>query len=168
MNAKTTAKQIAKQMAREPLEILRAASKQVAPIPETEHTGEKIQSQGEENRSPEPSENQKKEKEIKSQRLMEAYNAEIEDIRKSNLFADIQRRISEGEDVSLAEYGELTIEQRQVLEAQKEAMKARRQQEEAVTESPLQIVSKKGRKMFGNIGLKREQTKVEMRQPPSS
>lgn len=161
--AKQIAKQAAKQLAQEPLEILKDAREQI----EGTQTPEQNQEQGSERpKGPTPEETAKKE--AKSQRLMQAYTSEIEDIRKRDLFKDLQRRISEGEDLPVEEYQELSIEERQVLEAQKQAVQAQKAQAVEQRETPLQIISKKGRKMFGKVGLKREQTKIEMRQPPSS
>lgn len=162
--AKQIAKQAAKQVAREPLEILKTARAQVEGRAAPEEQSQKQPEQ----KANEPTPEEKAKNQAQSQRLMSAYESEIEDIRKQELFKQLQSRISEGEDVPLTEYREISPEQRQVLEAQKQAVKAQKLAAEQTRETPLQIISKKGRRMFGKIGLKREQTKVEMRQPPSS
>lgn len=163
MNPKQVAKQVAKQLAQEPLEILKTAREQIE-----SHEQPQEQDQKSKEQKSEPTPEEKAKKQAQSQRLMQAYGSEIEDIRKQELFKDLQRRIAEGEEISLEEYSELAAEQKQVLEAQKQAVVAKKVQAKQNQETPLQIISKKGRKMFGKVGLKREQTKVEMRQPPSS
>src|SRR5574337_575670 len=116
--AKQIAKQVAKNLAREPLEILKTAREQL------DATGyqDKDQRQSEQ-KTQEPTPEEKQKKEMQSQRLMSAYQSEIEDIRKQEVFKDLQRRISDGEDISVTEYTQLTPEQRQVLEAQKQAVR---------------------------------------------
>ena len=161
--AKQMAKQAATQIAREPLEILKTAREQIE-----SQTQSQEQPEPQQQKPNEPTPEEKAKKAAQTQRLIGAYESEIEDIRKQDLFKDLQRRIAEGEDIPLSDYPELTLEQKQVLAAQKQAVDARRVQSDQAKETPLQVISKKGRKMFGKIGLKREQTKVEMRQPPSS
>jgi hypothetical protein len=161
---KQTAKQIVKQIAQEPLEILKSVREQVSPteqVPEQETTRETKPNES----TPE----EKAKKTAQEGRLMQAYEGEIEEIRRQELFKDLQRRISEGEDVPLEDFAGLRPEEKQVLEAQKQAVAARKAQGVGAQKETIpQIIGKRGRKMFGKVGLKREQTKVEMRQPPSS
>lgn len=168
-SAKNLAQQIAKQMAREPLEILKDVKEQT--------TGQEPSVQSN-NQQPKSSDNQNKQigqqKEIqdkmKSTRRMEALNRELEDIHKQEKFSDLQKRISEGDQISLEEYPELSMEQKQVLKAQMEAVK---NQQLAISNQPLGLVepaTKKGRQLF-NFGkkqaMKNEQTRVEKPVPPS-
>ncbi len=169
-SAKSLAQAIAKQMAREPLEVLKTARGQVS---------------GEEISSPENfsqnlgSEDQKKlihhqeelADKMKSSRRMEALNRELSDIQKQDLFKDLQRRITEGEEIPLEDYPELSIEQRQVLKAQMEAVRIRIENVKLGSgKSLVEPAAKKGRQLF-NFGkkqeVKRQQTHVEKIVPPS-
>lgn len=169
-SAKSLAKHIAKQMAREPLEILKDVREQ--------STGQELSGQTE---TPYPSnpDNQKQQvvhqnelqDKMKNSRRMEALNRELDDIHKQEKFSDLQKRISEGEDISLEEYPELSMEQKQVLNAQMEAVKnqiaAQNSQGQNVLNEP---ATHKGRQLF-NFGkkqaMKNEQTRVEKPVPPS-
>ena len=162
------AQKITKQIVREPLEILRDVKEQTV--------GETL------NPSVPPPENQNEDQKklvddqkelgdkMKSGRRMEALQREIEDIRKQDIFKDLQRRISEGEEVYLEEYPELSMEQKQVLMAQMEAVKNQKAavNKNVLTEVPT-IHSKPSRR-FG-AGQKqqaeKEQTRVEKPVPPS-
>lgn len=161
MPVKQTAQQIAKQVARNTFEesekFAKAAREQISPVPQTQEKHE----QKEEKRQEEPIP-------PKTNRLMQTYNAELEDIRRENLFKDLQIKIANEEDVPIENYqNELSSEQREVLKAQIEAIKARKAAEESrQNESIPQIVSKKARGML-NTFKKRNQQHVEMRQPPS-
>jgi hypothetical protein len=162
------AQKITKQIVREPLEILKDVKEQTV--------GETL------NPSVPPQENQSEDQrklvddqkelgdKMKSGRRMEALEREIEDIRKQDIFKDLQRRISEGEEVYLEEYPELSMEQKQVLMAQMEAVKNQKAaaNKNVLTEVPT-IHSKPSRR-FG-AGQKqqaeKEQTRVEKPVPPS-
>lgn len=171
-SAKSLAQQIAKQMAREPLEILKTASSQV--------TGEEKQSSGEFQPQPQTQEEQTKlihhqqeiQDKMKSNRLLEAFERELGDIHKQDVFKDLQARITAGESVPLEDYSELSMEQKQVLKAQMEAVAYQKEQAgyaESQGGGKLFGTSKKGRKMGG--GQKQEaekqQTRVEKPVPPS-
>ncbi len=173
-SAKSLAQAVARQMAQEPLEILKNASSQV--------TGEEVHSSPETAQfQPQSSEDQQKllnnQKELqdkmKTGRRMEALERELEDIHKQDLFKDLQAKISDGMDVPLENYEELTMEQKQVLKAQMEAVKFQKQQaayNEAQGGGSLFGSAKKSRKMGGG-GQKgqaqKEQTRVEKPVPPS-
>ena len=159
---KVTAQKIAKQLAQEPLEILKTAREQV------------VGNRSEESRIREepkaPDFQSKLQDKIKSSRKMEAFQRELADIRKGELFKDLQRRIAQGEEISLQDYPELSLEQKQVLKAQMEAVKNQRL---AISHKPLELIepaAKKGRRLF-NFGkkqeVKRQQTRVENVVPPS-
>ena len=164
---KNLAQKIAQQMAQEPLELLKTARSQV-----TGETSGQLDSQTTGQETTEQLHNQQKAQDnLKSQRRMEALNRELEDIRKQKLFSELQRRISQGEEVPLQDYPELSMEQKQVLNAQMEAV---RQQmlnaKNANAKSFVEPTAKKGRQLF-NFGkktaMKREQTHVEKPVPPS-
>jgi hypothetical protein len=164
------AQQIAKQIAKEPLEILRDAREQT--------TGQEFSGQPD-GQQPKTPDNQTKAAEhqnelqdkMKSSRRMEALNRELEDIHKQDKFSDLQKRISEGEQISLEEYPELSMEQKQVLNAQMEAVKNQIETQRAQSQNTLvEPAAHKGRQLF-NFGkkqsMKNEQTRVEKPVPPS-
>ena len=169
-SAKNLAQQIVKQMADEPLEILKDVKEQT--------TGEELSGQLDSQR-PGDSDEQKKPSErqgqlndqIKSSRRIEAFQREIEDIRKQNLFKDLQRNISEGGKIPLEDYPELSIDQKQVLNAQTEAVRVKMTNAKNADDKLLvEPAVKKGRQLF-NFGkkqsMKNEQTRVEKPVPPS-
>ncbi len=168
-SAKNLAQQIAKQMAREPLEILKDAKEQTA--------GDSL------NASEKPRENQADDQkkiigeqgqitdQLKSGRRMEALNRELEDIRKQKIFSELQRRISAGEEIALEEYPELSTEQKQVLNAQMEAYQNQKLNSEKQNENVgVPGIHSKPSRRFG-AGQKQEaeklQTRVEKPVPPS-
>lgn len=162
---KNLAQKIAKQMLEEPLEILKTAKSQVTGVetkPNTEARNENLESRIE-------NENYKLKQELQSQRIVGALNQELRDISRENTFKELQRKISEGIDVYLEEYPELSIEQKQVLKAQIEAVKNQLANNDQQSNLP-EPSAKKGRKLF-NFGkktsMKREQTRVEKVVPPS-
>lgn len=157
-------KKIIKQIAQEPLEILKTARSQVS--------GEKQVLPQEEIRKEakaEDSGSQIQDK-MKSTRLVEAYQRELTDIQKEELFKDLQRRIAQGEEIPLEDYPGLSLEQRQVLKAQMEAVKIRNAESGMQNVELQEPVAKKSRRLF-NFGkkqeVKRQQTRVERIVPPS-
>lgn len=168
-SAKTLAQQIAKQMAQEPLEVLKDAREQT--------TGETIgQSDGQSARPPEDQQKlvqnqQELQDKMKSGRLIEALNRELDDIHKQKVFKELQARIANGEEVALEEYPDLSPEQKQVLRAQMEAVKMQRQQAAyAESQSGIPVSTSKPSRRFG-AGQKqqaqKQQTHVEKPVPPS-
>lgn len=169
-SAKSLAQQIAKQMAREPLEILKDAKEQT--------TGQELSGQPENQQSKAPDDQTKLiqhqnelQDKMKSTRRMEALNRELDDIHKQEKFSDLQKRISEGEEISLEEYPELSMEQKQVLKAQMEAVRNQIEAQKAQNQNVLiEPAAHKGRQLF-NFGkkqsMKNEQTRVEKPVPPS-
>lgn len=169
-SAKSLAKQIAKQMAREPLEILKDVREQ--------STGQELSGQPDSQHLITP-DNQKQpighqnelQDKMKNSRRMEALNRELNDIHKQENFSDVQRKISEGEEISLEEYPEFSIEQKQVLKAQMEAVKNQiALQNNQGRNVLIEPATHKGRQLF-NFGkkqsMKNEQTRVEKPVPPS-
>jgi len=166
---KNLAKQIAKQMAREPLEVLKTARGQV--------TGETVKPPESSPQASAPDvENkivQNKQEladKIKGGRQMEAFLRELEDIRKQNIFGQLQRRIAEGEEIALSDYTGLSMEQKQVLNAQMEVVKNQIEMQKNSAGKTLEVpVSKRGRR-FGPTQkqeAEKQQTRVEKPVPPS-
>ena len=166
-SARDLAKKIARQIAQEPLEVLKTAGEQVGgpeipQSPESPSTGT----------LPKTEENQQKiQDKLKAGRRMEALNQELKDIHKQDIFKDLQSRIAQGEEVPLEDYTELTMEQKQVLKAQMEAVKYQKQQQAyAQSQEGLPAPSSKRSRRFGQ-GQKQEaekqQTRVEKPVPPS-
>lgn len=163
---KNLAQKIARQMAQEPLEILKTVKEQVG-------VSENIE------QSPKPEDQtkllhhqQEIQDKMKSSRLIEALERELGDIHKQDIFKDLQARITAGEIIPLEDYSELSMEQKQVLKAQMEAVTFQKKQTE-YTETQrggsLFGFAKKGRRM--GSGQKQEaekqQTRVEKPVPPS-
>ncbi len=165
--AQDIAQKIAKQAAEEPFEILKNVPDQVFGTG-VEKPGQEI-SEGNQQKL---SQDQDKlhDQEI-SKRLMEAYEREIDDIKKQNLLKDLQARISSGEEVSLGDYPDLSLEQKQVLKAQMEVVRAQMLNAKNTNDETLiEPASKKGRQLFSfgkKQGMKNEQTRVEKPVPPS-
>ncbi len=156
------ARTIAKQIAEEPFEILKETGEQISGQTEAVKPQEDI---------PGPQDQEVRKDEAKSQRIYGALQKEIEDIRKQGLLEDLQKKISGGENIPLEDYPGLSIDEKQVLKAQMEAFKIRKQEaqySEGVGDVPA-IHSKPSRR-FG-AGQKHEaekqQTRVEKPIPPS-
>ena len=160
------AKSIAKQVADEPGEILKDAGEQII--------GERAFPKTAENPPPATDsvsqENQKAQDDAFTVRRTQALQNEIEDIRKQDLFKDLQSKISEGFEIPLEDYP-LSMEQKQVLKAQAEAVKIQRRKasyQSGMGEVP--TVHSKPSRRFG-AGQKHEaekqQTRVEKPVPPS-
>ena len=166
------ARKIAKQMAQEPLEIAKNVGTQIAGT-ETQKPQENLtQSQTTENNASSLQEMNSAQDKIKSGRRMEALEQEIKDIHRQELFGDLQSRISQGEEIPLTDYSELSMEQKQVLKAQMEAVKYQKQQTEYMESQSggsLFGSAKKGRKMRGGQKgeAEKQQTRVEKPVPPS-
>lgn len=168
-SAKSLAQQIAKQIAQEPLEVLKSARDQVTTpetVPQQPPTG-----QSNENQQKNLESQQKLQDNIRSTRRMEALNQEIKDIHKQDLFKDLQGKISEGVEVPIADYSELSMDQKQVLMAQMEVYKNQKlniKYQNAQAGVP-KAHSKPSRR-FGagqKAEAERQQTRVEKPVPPS-
>jgi hypothetical protein len=167
--AKNIAKTVAKQIAQEPLEILKTAKEQVTPT--QNYREEKKEQPDNDNQAKELEEKKDSQDKMMASRRREALERELEDIKKEKLFADLQRRIANGEEVFLEEYPTLSVEQKQVLMAQMEAVKNRVEMQKNQGQNTFtEPAAKKGRQLF-NFGKKtamqREQTRVEKPVPPS-
>lgn len=158
------AQNIAKQIAAEPWEILKTARQQIGEKPQAP-----IQPDKESRPAAEVENLGQKDKQL-SARQMEALNRELADIARDKLIKKLQEKIAAGEEVYLGEYPQLSAEQKQVLQAQIEAVKARQAQQIA-SEKPLVEPSvKRSRRLF-DFGRKtqaeRQKTRVERPLPPS-
>jgi hypothetical protein len=171
-SARDLAQKIARQMAQEPPEILKTTRQQVA-------GGEQVANRQEvrplDNQNPEGQakiiqhQNELLDK-AKSGRRIEALNQEIKDIHKQDLFKDLQNKIAQGMEVPVADYTELSMEQKQVLKAQMEAVRAQAAKQQAAGQKVLEIPRSKRGRRFGQTQkqeAERQQTRVEKPVPPS-
>lgn len=170
-SAKNLAQKIARQIAEEPIEILKDAGNQIIGAEQGNLQENSSQNQNPENQAKIIRHQNELQDRAKSGRRMEALNRELSDIHKQDLFKDLQGKISQGIDVPIADYTELSMEQKQVLIAQKEAYQNRKskiENQNSLAEVPA-IHSKPSRR-FG-AGQKqeaeRQQTRVEKPVPPS-
>jgi hypothetical protein len=143
-SAKNLAQTIAKQIAQEPWEILKQGGRQVAGTEETQ--GQEFSGQQNETGSDSFEENQKlvsDRDKVRSQRLMQAYQSELDEIKKKK-------------------------EQEKALKLQQEQLA--KEEEKRVEQPLIEPASRKGRQIF-NFGKKtqmqRQQTQTENPIPPS-
>lgn len=165
--SKQAAKKIARQMAQEPLEVLKTAGSQVSgqeksPPTSSEENEQKPQSK--DGKTP-PNEGNLK---MQSQRYLDAHRKELGEIRKQETYEELQRRVAEGEDVPVENYGELSSEQKEVLKAQIEVMK-KRAEEEGGDKPLIEPTGKRKRGVMAGMSGKIEKMKKrrEIRMPPS-
>ena len=168
-SSKSLAQAIAKQMAREPSEILRDVKEQTIEKTLGQPQGpQEFQNSDDQQRQIE-NQNQLQDK-IKSNRRMRGLQNEIADIHKQNVFKDLQSRISQGESLPLEEYPELSVDQRQVLKAQMEAVRNRAIVANQGNLQEVPVIRSKPSRRFG-AGQKQEaekqQTRIEKPVPPS-
>ncbi len=174
--AQDIARNIVRQVAQEPLEILEDAGDQVIGVDSIKHQNNQTvgypDTQTTNQSGNSVSEQQHSQDKVFANRRMQALQNEVDEIRKQGVFKELQAKISEGENFPLEDYPELSMEQKQVLKAQMEAVKIQQAQaavaEAGVREVPT-IHSKPSRR-FG-AGQKHEaekqQTRVEKPVPPS-
>ena len=173
-SARDLAQKIAKQMAEEPLEVLKKAESQVTGIETQKPQGDLPQNQNSETQAKIIQHQNELQDKAKSGRRMEALNQELNDIHKQDLFKDLQDKVAQGIEVPLADYPEISMEQKQVLKAQMEAVKYQKQQA-AYKESQTKVrfSSSKPSRRFGSrqrgqkAEAERQQTRVEKPVPPS-
>ena len=167
--SKKAAQQVAKQIARESSEILKTAGSQVTGREKTAINGQvstpNTQSEVKPQQVNVPSEAELK---VKKERLLNANRKELEQIRIQKIFKDIQKRISGEEEVPLENIEGLSMEQKQVLKAQIEAMKKRK----AESQNNNQFVTPQGKQKRGPMtGMKgkiqKMKRKAELRKGPS-
>lgn len=163
---KLAIKKSAQQLANEPLELLRAATRQVT-SQESNHQSPINNNQPDE--IPQDETNYKKQVAVQDGRHLEALESELKDIRRQKLFSELMKRIQNGEDVPLEEFTELSYEQKDVLKAQMEASKKQQAMQANQTSGVPMPISKRGRQMSGGQkgAAKKEETRVEKPVPPS-
>ena len=168
--AQDVAKNIARQVAREPFEILKDAGEQIIPS-KVNRPNETNQDKPQGDKPQLDTKQQEQKDQAFADRRMQALQNEVDEIRRQSVVKDLQAKISAGEEIPLEDYPELSMEQKQVLKAQMEAVKIQQAQANAqagVQEVPT-IHSKPSRR-FG-AGQKHEaekqQTRVEKPVPPS-
>lgn len=167
--AQDLSKKIARQMAQEPLEVLKSVRGQLSGE-QINYYQERIAKESQPNNGTDNKQDLAGKEKVQSSRALQALERELEDIRIDKLIKDLQRKIAEGENVYLENYTELTPEQKQVLMAQMEAIRAQRQQAAnqggGLTEPKTR--TKRGSWMFGGKSqAQKEQTRVEKPLPPS-
>lgn len=150
-------------MAQEPLEILKNAREQIVgeePTGQADSTQPGIQNNQEQERIQDK---------VKSGRRIEALDRELKDIERERIFKELQRKIAEGIEVYLEEYPNLSMEQKQVLNAQAEAVKLQNSKLKSQN-SLVEPAAKKGRRLFGfgqKAAAEKQTTHVEKPIPPS-
>jgi hypothetical protein len=169
--AKQAAIDTAKQIAREPLEVLRNMPGQAGQTekPVNAELGEGGNFPGQDTKAAENAEKLKANDKAQAQRAIGILEREIEDIRRQKYLKDIQKKIESGEEVYLTDRPDLSDEQKRAFAAQAEAVKYRKSQAMAPRAS-LQSASKPGRRMGSDKkkgGVKQEQQRVENVKPPS-
>lgn len=166
---KQAIKKSAQQMAQEPLELLKTASRQVTGEQLTGSEQTPQQQEQPKSVSDVPQDEQKYKQQVAEQdgRHLQALESELKDIRRQKIFNELMKRIQDGEDIPFEEFTELSFEQRDVLKAQVEAVKTRNSS--PATDQLVTPASKRGRKMGGGQkgAAKREETRVEKPVPPS-
>lgn len=170
-SAQDLAQKIAQQMAREPLEIFKDVKEQTTGVELSGQPGGVSQPEGSSQQNRALEQQTEIQDKMKAERRMEALQREIDDIRKQDLFKDLQKRISESETIPLEDYPELSLEQKQVLNAQMEAVKNQMARQRSANQfSEVPGVHSKPSRRFG-AGQKHEaekqQTRVEKPVPPS-
>lgn len=167
LSAKQIAINVAKQAARESNEFLKTAGQQVLATPESSREQESNPTRIPQEREAVVDRQQQAPK--KDLSFMNIYKNELEQIRQENLFKELQKRIAEGEEIPLEDFAtQLTSEQREVLKAQMEAVRVRKEaMKKEKSDTIPQIVSKRARGMIGGMVKKRNEQHIETRQAPS-
>lgn len=167
-SVKSVAQNIARRLAQEQVEILKEAKTQIS----GDGTSTKPEENNPKNQSGEDRHTSSKQEDNSfAQRRMQALQNEMEDIRKGKIFRELQAKISQGETVFLENYPELSMEQKQVLKAQIEAVTTRQLDDQTAKQlQEVPVIHSKPSRRFG-AGQKREaekqQTRIEKPVPPS-
>lgn len=167
MDSKKMAQKAAKSLAQEPMEVLKTAGEQITgvnpeavpdnPLPEQDDQKKAL------NREREAQDKEK------SDRRISALDRELGDIHKQEVFNSLQQRIAQGEEIPLADFTELSMDQKQVLKAQMEAVKTQNAAGGQGEETLIEPSAKPGRR-FGitrKQEVQRQQTRIEKPVPPS-
>lgn len=160
-------KKSAKVFANEPLEILKAAKRQIS----GEQNSDPEIPQDVTKSDPEIPQDEQKYKQQKAEsegRTLQALESELKDIRRQKIFKSLMARIQNGEDVPLEEFTELSYEQKDVLKAQMEAIKKSQATSHESQNTLVEPIAKKGRQLFGQKeSAQKQTTRVEKPVPPS-
>ena len=167
-SARQLAQDTAKQIAKEPLELEKTALRQVG-LSSSEKKDQQDQLADNEYSKAKEQDEQQKRVEAKMQSLRQAFESELKDIRREKVFQELLQKISEGEVVNLADYNELTWEQKQVLHAQKLALQNRKSKTDQNHQDLSEPGAKRKKNLFAGVKtrLARVQRKSEIRMPPT-
>lgn len=165
-----TAKQIAidtaRQIVREPVEILKNAAETIA-SPDIKD----IQNKELKNAHPSIIPDKKKEEENQKRdlRLVQALENEMKDISRNKVMKEIQNKIANEEIIYFESYPELSVEQIEILKKQQYQITEKRKYEAQIEKNNIPTTSKKGRR-FGSSrkqAAEKESTRTENPVPPS-
>ncbi len=168
--AQDLSKKIARQMAQEPLEILKSAKGQLSGE-QMDYYQERIRKDAVEGKKETPTGGIAQKEKAQSSRTLQALERELQDISLDRLFKELQRKISVGEEVYLDDIPELRPEQKQVLRAQQQAVRVQMQQQAAAQNQG--VVEPKSKRapgswmQGGKQQAEKQQTRVEKPVPPS-
>lgn len=161
------AQKTAKTIAQEPLEVVKSAGRQVTGL---ETSGQSMQ-RPPAGQSSSPSLNKIDEQKIRErgERVLQALESELKDIRKQKLFDQIQRKIANGEQVNLLSYPELSQDQRETLESQMKVFEAQKANAEANNRTLVEPKTKRPRKFLAGMQgqVDKLKRKTEIRLPPT-
>lgn len=169
-SAKTLAQQIAKQIAQEPLEVLKTAKEQTVGG-ETLKPSENLPQSPQADTEGQKLEEQKKQQDkMKSQRLYEAMQRELTDIEHQKVLVDLQGKIAAGEIISLEEYPELSETQKEILSKQMESVQGQIAEQKKQAGETLPVSTSKPSRRMGSTRkqeAEKQQQRVEKPVPPS-
>ncbi len=175
MSSKLAAIKTAKQVAKEPFEILKTAPPQILGVEgkKAEQGGQMDTGNSEKAEESMPRIREKKieeEKDIqKSRNLKSAFEAELKDIHREEVFKKVQQTILAGEGVNVNDFPELSLEQKQVLNALKETVNTNSQKGQDSGNILSEPKSKQKRGLFSGVRTRVERLKRrgEIRTGPS-
>ena len=119
-SAKSIAQKVARQVAREPFEVLRDVPSQIlsSETSAANISDKTSSSDGKPNLSSGELNKLNQADKVKGKRFLDALESEVKDIQRNNLYSDLMAKIQSGEYVPLENYPELSMEEKQVLKAQ--------------------------------------------------
>ena len=167
-SGKKIVRQAVRQVAQEPLEIAKSVGGQVTGV-EGQGTRRPGQSIPETQGPVQPTVEDEQKIRQRGERILEALEAEIEEIRRQKVFKEVQRRITAGEVINLTNIVELSSEQKRMLAVQMQLVQANKQKEEKVKNPLVEPGTKRGRNILEGMKGKvsRLRKKTELRLPPT-
>ena len=167
-SGKKVVRQAARQTVHEPLEVVKTAGRQVAGV-EVQGAQRPGQSIPETQGPVQPTVEDEQKIRQRGERILEALEAEIEEIRRQKVFKEVQRRITAGEVINLTNIVELSSEQKRMLAVQMQLVQANKQKEEKVKNPLVEPGTKRGRNILEGMKGKvsRLRKKTELRLPPT-